>query len=421
MTVPTPPDRPETEAAPGPAPESAFAAAPAPEAASEAEPVAVPEAKPEAASDPGAKPEAISASEGTPEPTAVPEAKPEPIPAPEGTPEPTAAPWAKSADTPPPANPWAAPDPNAAPQAPFPTQAPFPAPGPFPAPAPGPVPVPGAEGMYWPPYAVPAAPPRNGMGITALVLGIVGLVLCLPLILFWLSWLPALLAVIFGSIGLSLARKGLATNRAMALTGTVLGLVGLVASVCIGVLAVAAVRSDVRVNNRTVKQQQRDNAERQRLAEDRAKQHAAEQEAKAADERARRLSFGGSYTYPDGLKVTMAEPTPATPSRSGGAQLPQDATFVQVRVTVVNTTSAELSLYGSGLLIVKDSRGTLLHPMFGGGQYTALPQTLGPGQEATALETYGLPNASANPFSLQFTHGTRMERKDVIWTGAPPH
>ncbi|MFD7645196.1 hypothetical protein ACFV4P_31600 [Kitasatospora sp. NPDC059795] len=298
-------------------------------------------------------------------------------------------------------NPWAAPDPNAVPPV---AQAPV------------------AAGGYWQqPFTAPAPQARNGMGVTALVLGIVAVVLSLPLILFWFTWLPALLAVIFGIIGMNLARKGLATNRGLALTGVVLGGVGLLASVGTGVLAVVELRDTIREHDRTVQEQQHSTAERQRLADEQRQRSAAEQEAKAADERARRLSFGGTYTYPDGLKVTMARPTATTPSRSGGAQLPEDATFVQVQVTVVNTTSAELSLYGSGLLIVKDANGTLLHPLFGGGQYKGLPQSLAPGQEATALETYGLPNASADPFSLQFTHGTRLERKDVIWTGAPPH
>ncbi len=115
----------------------------------------------------------------------------------------------------------------------------------------------------------------------------------------------------------------------------------------------------------------------------------------------------------------MAAPTPVTPSASG-SPLPENATFVQVRVTAVNTGPTELSLYGSALLIVKDSRGTLLHPLVGSGQYVPLPKSLAPGQEATALETYGLPNATSDPFTLQFTHGSGLDRKDVVWTGAPP-
>ncbi|MFJ8441115.1 DUF4190 domain-containing protein [Kitasatospora griseola] len=388
MTVPAPPDRPEPETA---------AAAPV-----ESEPKAPPASEAEAT----ARPEAAPEAEAEPAPSSTPAPVPPPAP-----------PFAPAfEDAPAPVkNPWAAPDPNAVPPA-APPPMPGPIPGPFPAPGPHP------NGMYWAQYPVPTPEPRNGVGITALVLGIVGVVLCLPLFLFWLSWLPALLAVCFGGVGLSLVRKRLATNRAMALTGTALGVVGLLASVSTGALLIADLSSDMQERNRTVRQQERDDSERQRLADERSKKAAAEQAARDADEKARRLSFGGSYTYPDGLKVSMAPPTSASPpSRSSGATFPPDTTYIQVQVTVVNTGSAEVSLYGSGSLIVKDSRGSLARPVFSSDQFKMLPQTLGPGQEATALEEFALPGASADPFTLQFTHGTRMERKDVIWAGPSPH
>ncbi|MGX4736386.1 DUF4190 domain-containing protein [Kitasatospora griseola] len=391
MTVPVPPDRPEPETA---------AAAPV-----ESEPEARPEAAPEAKAEP--------APSSAPAPAPAPSSAPAPAPSSAPAPAPSSAPVFENAPAPV-KNPWAAPDPNAVPPA-APPPMPGPVPGPFPAPGPHP------NGMYWAQYPVPTPEPRNGVGITALVLGIVGVVLCLPLFLFWLSWLPALLAVCFGGVGLSLVRKRLATNRAMALTGTALGVVGLLASVSTGVLLVADLSSDMRERTRTVKQQERDDSERRRLADERSKKAAAEQAAREADEKARRLSFGGSYTYPDGLKVTMAAPTPASPpSRSSGATFPPDTTYILVQVTVVNTGSTELSLYGSGSLIVKDSRGSLARPVFSGDRFKMLPQTLGPGQDATALEEFALPNASADPFTLQFTHGTRMERKDVIWAGSAP-
>ncbi|MFJ5926761.1 DUF4190 domain-containing protein [Kitasatospora sp. NPDC092948] len=289
-----------------------------------------------------------------------------------------------------------------------------PVPGPFPGAVPPHVPphIPSPNGTYWGQYPAPVPQPRNGLGVAALVLGIISLVLCLPLILFWFAWLPAVLAVVFGCIGLSLARKRQATNRPMALTGTVLGAVALLASIVTGGLLVADLASSNAGPSVTVGMH--DDSEEQRLADEQAKEDAA----KEADEKARHLSFGGSYTYSDGLKVTMAEPAATTPVKSPGSPLPQDATFVRLQVTVVNTSSAELSLYGSGLLIVKDSNDTLLYPLFGSGQYQGLPKSLAPGQEATAVETYGLPNASSDPFTLRFTHGTDL--RDVTWIGSPP-
>ena len=62
--------------------------------------------------------------------------------------------------------------------------------------------------------------PRNGMGIAALVLGIIGLLLSW----FPFVWITAILAIIFGAIGAKRASRGEATNRAMALWGMWLGI-----------------------------------------------------------------------------------------------------------------------------------------------------------------------------------------------------
>ncbi|MFJ3791228.1 DUF4190 domain-containing protein [Kitasatospora sp. NPDC090091] len=303
-----------------------------------------------------------------------------------------------------------------------------PAPAPVPAGAPAPVPA-GAPGVpYWPPYAMPAPPPRNGLGIAAMVLGIVGAVLSLAVILFWLSWLPALLAVIFGAIGLGHVRKGVATNRAMALTGVILGVTGLLLSVGAGVFVVAQVKA-VNDERRAANEERQAQLDAERVRAEAALQAAKERAAKererieaerekaAADERARRLSFGQSYTYGDGLKVTMAEPEPYVPGRTV-FEVPKDATIIQVKITVVNTGSTELSLYGSGSPFVKDAKGNLLFSLIdGSGRTKFLPGSLPPGEQATMLSAYAIPNSAGDRFSVEFTYGTRQERKVVTWSG----
>jgi len=87
---------------------------------------------------------------------------------------------------------------------------------------------------YGAPYgAGPGARPRNGMGVAALVLGILGLILSF----FVVGAVPGILAIIFGLIGRSLAKRREATNGGMALAGIITGVlavlvaVGLVATV----------------------------------------------------------------------------------------------------------------------------------------------------------------------------------------------
>lgn len=80
-----------------------------------------------------------------------------------------------------------------------------------------------------------AAPPRNGFGITALVLALVGLVFGLVPFTGFLALILGALAMLFGLLGMARGRRGEATNRKMAAISTglgalvaVLGIVGIV-------------------------------------------------------------------------------------------------------------------------------------------------------------------------------------------------
>ena len=106
----------------------------------------------------------------------------------------------------------------------------YPAPG-YPAPAPG---YPGSGGYPGFGFA-PAVAPRNGMGTAALVLGIIGVVMCWNVFGIVLN----ILAVIFGGVGLGRAKSGVATNRGAALAGLILGIVGLALLLLFAVAGIA--------------------------------------------------------------------------------------------------------------------------------------------------------------------------------------
>ena len=79
-----------------------------------------------------------------------------------------------------------------------------------------------AEG--YPTAGYPAARPRrNGMGTTALVLGVVALTLVVLLLFSPLGAFLGLLAVLFGILGLMRANRGEADNRGQAVAGLVTG------------------------------------------------------------------------------------------------------------------------------------------------------------------------------------------------------
>ena len=69
--------------------------------------------------------------------------------------------------------------------------------------------------------------PRNGAGVAALVLGLLGLVLALLVLPAPLGALLGLLAAVFGIMGISRAGRGDATNRGQAVTGLISGILAL--------------------------------------------------------------------------------------------------------------------------------------------------------------------------------------------------
>lgn len=69
--------------------------------------------------------------------------------------------------------------------------------------------------------------PKNGVGIAALVIGILALLSGF----FLIGGLLGLVAIVLGVIGSRRAKRGLATNRGMAITGIVLGALGVVGAV----------------------------------------------------------------------------------------------------------------------------------------------------------------------------------------------
>ncbi|AWK11439.1 DUF4190 domain-containing protein [Streptomyces spongiicola] len=84
-----------------------------------------------------------------------------------------------------------------------------------------------------------APAPANGMGITALVLGIIAVA---GFCLYGLGIVLGVLALVFGFIGRARARRGEADNGGMALAGIILGAVGVVVGAAfLGLLAWAVV------------------------------------------------------------------------------------------------------------------------------------------------------------------------------------
>lgn len=136
--------------------------------------------------------------------------------------------WAKRPETPPPPQPGAgqpgAGQPGAGQPAPGPGQPPA-----YPQPGVTGYPTPGGQ----PGWAAQTAPPRNGLGIAALVLGILSIPFALS---GFLGIILGAIGLILGIVALNRAKRGEATNRGVATAGTVLSALGVVFGIAMAVL-----------------------------------------------------------------------------------------------------------------------------------------------------------------------------------------
>ncbi|MEW1550845.1 DUF4190 domain-containing protein [Streptomyces tsukubensis] len=258
----------------------------------------------------------------------------------------------------------------------------------------------------WSQHPAPPRPPRNGMGVAALVLGIIGIVLGLAVILFWLSWLPALLALIFGIIGLSHARKGTATNKGMALGGVIMGAAGLLLSIAGGLLTVFFVNEASETAEDRILQ-----IEASAEAEDR---EAKKKEAAAAA--ARKLSFGEPFLFENGLKVTVNKPKPYTPGSFTSGH-PKGNKAIEVTVTVLNTNKARMSLQ-AGLPTVYDTEGADAEMIIdGSGRLKFLNDFVLPGKQAVGRYAFSLPPTAATTAEVEFNPSI-TDLEGARWSGS---
>ncbi|MFB4423875.1 DUF4352 domain-containing protein [Streptomyces sp. QL37] len=160
---------------------------------------------------------------------------------------------------------------------------------------------------YAPAQTPGTRPARNGLGIAALVLGIIGTVSGLIPFFFWLAGILGLIALILGLAGRGRAKRGEATNKGATTFGAVLGLVSLILSVVGAVLTFKAVDDVVTDINKAVE-------ESSASAKPAAGGAAAGDGGTAGgtEGKADILEQGDSAAYDDGLEITVNAPAPYT-------------------------------------------------------------------------------------------------------------
>jgi hypothetical protein len=80
----------------------------------------------------------------------------------------------------------------------------------------------------------PATAPQNGLGIAALILGIIGVLFgVIPVV--WVAGILGIIGLILGLVGLGRVQRGEATNGTMALWGVIASVAAVVLSLARGV------------------------------------------------------------------------------------------------------------------------------------------------------------------------------------------
>ncbi|WP_369392175.1 DUF4190 domain-containing protein [Streptomyces sp. CG1] len=113
------------------------------------------------------------------------------------------------------------------------------------------IPAPPASGGYGYPgypagYGWPGMPmaPQNGMGVAALVLGILSI--CLFCLYGVVSLVLGILAVVFGIKGRRRAERGEATNHGQAQAGLIMGIIGIILGIAVIVLLAIGITTAIR-------------------------------------------------------------------------------------------------------------------------------------------------------------------------------
>ncbi|MFF7704370.1 DUF4190 domain-containing protein [Streptomyces lydicus] len=215
---------------------------------------------------------------------------------------------------------------------------------------------------------------RNGLGIAALILGILGALSGIPMILFWLAGPLGILALIFGLVGRSRAKKGQATNKGVALAGALLGVVAIILSVVGVIVTLTAVSKAVDEVNKQVEQ-------------------SSGQPKDGSGQSAKELTAGATAKYNNGVQVTVSKATPYTvnPSTLVSGHADGNKAY-KLTVTIKNTGSkafdkplvqTKARVNGKEAQEVDDDKHGILHHDFG--------NSINPGATATVEMVFDAP------------------------------
>ncbi|MFG2329376.1 DUF4352 domain-containing protein [Streptomyces sp. NPDC048604] len=235
---------------------------------------------------------------------------------------------------------------------------------------------------------------RNGLGTTALILGIIGALSGVIPLMFWLAGLLGLIALILGLSGRGRVKRGEANNKGVATTGAVLGLVAMILSVVGAYITFAAVSDAVDELDKTIK----DSAPKTPGADKSGKGgSAAKGKGLAADD---------SSVYDDKLKVTVSAPKTFKPSEFAGHTEGNKAYQVTVVIENGGTKKFDAALVTVGARAGKD--GVAAEQLYDDKVGTGFTGSILPGKKATVVYGFDAP-ADAKDLTVEVSPGIDHE------------
>ncbi|MBM7173672.1 DUF4190 domain-containing protein [Streptomyces sp. G44] len=253
---------------------------------------------------------------------------------------------------------------------------------------------------------------RNGLGTAALVLGIIGVLCGLVPILFWAAGILAVPALVLGSLGIGRARTGQATNRGTAIWGTSLGAVAAILAVIGLVISVSIIDDAVDDLDGTGGKKETSSTAPGEPGDRRAGKD-SDNSGDSGDSDG--LRFGETFTYDDGVKVTVAPPVSYRPSTYALGHSEGDKART-VKITVVNGTDRAVDLDLTNVTF-KDADGAEAEKIFGDGLPRELAGNLLPGKEAVATYAVSLPADAATTLEVQVEPGF-LRYDSATWAGS---
>ncbi|MGD6744999.1 DUF4190 domain-containing protein [Streptomyces sp. BH106] len=241
---------------------------------------------------------------------------------------------------------------------------------------------------------------RNGLGTAALILGVIGALSGLIPLLFWLAGILGVIALILGLTGRGRAKRGEATNKGVALTGTILGLAAMGLAVFGAYTTFKAADDLVDELNKSV-------------SDTKAKDSKSSGDAKGKDggsgkggekpAAGKTLAAGDAVVYDDDLNVAVSNAVTFSPSEFAAGHKNGNHAY-KVTVTVTNDSKEKFD----ATLLTANARagedGTKAEQIFDDNVGDAFTGTILPGKKATVVYGFDAPGDAKN-LTVEVTPG----------------